>query len=156
MLFTVDTDSYSTAAQAIISAGSSPFVLNITCKTCYDRGATITVYATLLSGSPAFKLRQDANFVISSLDIKEDQAMKLPASVNVTFSGLAVDAVYTVIARCANPPGHEQRVFKAPSTSYSYFLTAQPAHCASSRFVTIASSNDVQMAVAEWPQTWVQ
>lgn len=135
--------------QVTIPQGIYPFPLNVTCKACYNQGATITVSVQLLAGSPAFAIQQDTDISFASLNINEDSQQKLPASIYITFSGLTEGDVYVVVAWCASPPARTQRVFKSSSAIFDYFFTALPAHCASSRFITIADSEYVHMAVAE-------
>lgn len=135
-----------------VPPGSAAFVQNVTCSDCYRRPDAVEVYiARMFDPASRVPLKRDAGFAIPSLSVVGAASASEPAAISAAFSGLTADSVYSLGLWCGDPSLSVVTSFTASNSTPAVTYTALPGTCATTRYLTITSSDSAQVAVAESP-----
>lgn len=133
-----------------VPPGSAAFVQNITCSDCYRRPDAVEVYiARMFDPASRVPLKRDAGFAIPSLSVVGAASASEPAAISAAFSGLTADGVYSLGLWCGDPSLSVVTSFTASNSTPAVTYTALPGTCATTRYLTITSSDRAHVAVAE-------
>lgn len=151
--FTIEIDGQpSTPEPAIIPAGKSAFVRNLTCPTCYDVGSgSVAMYVEYTADPTSLAaLIQDTSIAITSFTAKDVNQEENPATITATFSGLTLNRVYSLSLWCYFPKGEGHSTYQAPSSSPTYVIKSLPGYCYYNRFLILATSDQAHVVVARY------